>query len=151
MAIRLRNEEEFVVNLTLSGTQTTTTTSQAGRVCSLPMPYAGRVKAIYARLGTAGTTNTQTTDILKNGTTIAASGTVLSFATTATVPTYATLVSSNLPTVAKGDILQAVNTALHTTPAIDCAIVVVIQKATASDPVGVTQTGTYGADLDAVS
>ena len=115
------------------------------------MPYAGRIKAIYAVLGTAGTTNTQTTDILKNGTTIASSGTVLSFATTSTTPTYATLVSSNLPIVAKGDVLQAVNTAIHTTPAIDCAIAVVIQRFKVADPVGATETGTYGVGLDSVS
>lgn len=149
MAIRLRNQKEFVVNLTLSGTQTTTTTGPGGRVCSPPMPYAGRIKAIYAVLGTAGTTNTQTTDILKNGTTLAGSGTVLSFATTATAPTYAALTSA-APTVAKGDVLQAVNTAIHTTPAVDCSIAVVIEKLNAGAPVVATQTGTYGSDLDAV-
>lgn len=147
--IKLRNQEEFIVNLTIAGTQTTTTTGTGNRATSLPMPYAGRIKAIYAKLGTAGTTNTQTTDVLINGTTIAASGTALSFATTATAPTYATP-TTQPPTVAKGDILTAVNTAIHTTPAVDCAIVVVIQKATASDSVSAMQTGTYGTDLDAV-
>lgn len=144
--IRLRNQEDFVVNLSLSGTQTTVTTANGGRKISPPLPHSGVIKAIYAKLGTAGTTNTQTTDIQKNGSSIAATGTALSFPTGVTAATYNALTTNPTP-VAVGDILAAVNTAVHSTPAVDCAIAVVIQRERAADLITAMLTDRYDIPL----
>jgi hypothetical protein len=108
------------------------------------------LKAVFARVGVAGVTGTQTTDLLKNGASLVSSGTLLSFATTSTSPTYSANLSPNPTVFAKGDILQLKNTAVHTTPAVDQVVLLVLERARAgswNDPV---QFDTLGADSDAI-
>lgn len=137
--IRLKNEQDRVLSLTIAGNQTTTTTGSGYRN-SVIVPFDGVIARIWAKLQTAGTTNTQTTDILLNGTTIASSGTVLSFATTAQDPTYSAFTGTPV-SVSQGDILTALNTAVHTTAAKDCCIEVIVQKIRSGNLASSTSTG----------
>lgn len=145
MAIKVKNLAEFVISLSIPGTQSTSGYGSKG--VGVPVPFDGVIKAVYAVLGTAGTTNTQTVDIKKNGSAISTSP-FLSFATTATAPTYDTTdLSANPISVLAGDLLLAVNTAVHTTPAVDCQIAVVIQRKKEAGTVPAMVTGTYGGEV----
>lgn len=153
MGIHVRNNDEFVVELSIPGTQTTTAGAQSTRQNSAPLPFDGFIKAVYARLGIAGITGSQTIQVLKNGTNICSStNPLVSFATTVATPTYGNANLSADPTqVAKGDVLTAVNTAVHTTPAVDLALVLVIERNKHQAAGPLMQTDTYGADADAVN
>ena len=147
--IKMKNCGDFLLELTVSGAQATGTTASART--SAIVPFAGRLSAIFGRLGTAGTTGTQTTDVLVNGATLVSSGTLLSYASGATTPTYNTQnLNSNPPFVNKGDVITLQNTAIHTTPANDQAVYINIERQRASsfnDPV---QTDTVGSDSDTI-
>lgn len=149
--IKLRNQGEFLLQLSINGNQSASA-GNASTTESAIVPFPGRLKAIFARVAVAGTTGTQTTDLLKNGATLLSSGTLLSYASGAQVPTYNTAnLLVNPPLFNKGDILQLKNTAVNTTPAVDQVVYLVIEKQRAgswNDPV---QTDTLGADFDAIA
>jgi hypothetical protein len=147
--IKMRNTGEFTIELTINGTQTITA-GGAGTTETQIVPFAARLKAVFARLGVAGTGSTQTTDLLKNGVTMVSSGTLLSYATTSTTPTYSANLSPNPPTFNKGDVVTLKNTAVNTTPGVDQACILVFERARSGswdDPV---QFDTLGADSDAI-
>lgn len=147
--IKLRNEGEYYVILKAPGAQAVSANDAAA---SEPLPFAGVIKAVYAKLGTAGTTSTQLTDLQKNHATLLSSGSMFSFASTSQDPTYgnANLLTDPTP-VSKGDILSLVTSQINTTPGRDLAVAVVIARKVATGDTGAMQTGTYGADSDAIS
>ena len=154
MGIHVKNQDEFVVDLSIPGTQTDTAGANSTRSTSPPLPFDGFIKAVYAKLGTAGITGSQDVVVKKNGTNICSStNPLVTFATTVATPTYHTSDLSADPTaVSKGDLLTAENSAVHSgTAAIDLALVLVIERFKHEAPGPQMQTDTYGADADAVN
>lgn len=145
MGIKLKNKSEFLIDaFSLPGTQAAGT----HKAC-LVIPFACQLKAIYGKLGTAGTTGTQSNDIKKNGTSIFSGATKLDFATGVTAATYGAL-STNPTTFVKGDILTMDVASVHSgVAAIDLCILLVLQKTKASGPVGAMLTDSLGPELDA--
>jgi len=148
--IKTRNQGEILAEMGINGSQSATPGS-AGYSDTFVVPFNCRLKAVFARLGVAGVTGTQTTDLLLNGVTQVSSGTLLSFATTATSPTYSANLSPNPPVYTKGQILRLVNTGIHSgTAAIDLSVILVLERSRSQswdDPV---QFDTLGADSDAI-
>ena len=140
--LRLRNQGDIVAVLQVAGTITTTSSCLWG-----PAPFDGQLSAIWGILGTAGTTNTTTVDVLQNGASIVASGTALSFATTSATPTYATNWNSNPLTVAKGDIFKISVTAVTSTAPIDLCIGLRFERKRDGAQAAAIQTGTYGSSV----
>jgi len=139
--IRIKNLNEYVVELQISGTQTTNSAPTAR--CSAIVPFAGRISAVIGRLGVAGVTGAQATDLQVNGVSIMASGTLLSYATTSVVPTYASTLTANPTLVAKGDVLTLINSTIHSgTAAIDQCVYVTIEKQKSGSFADVLQTDT---------
>lgn len=148
--IKTKNLGEYILELATTGAQSATAHA-ASTTCSVIVPFAGRLKAVFARLGVAGTTGTQTTDILLNGTTMLASGTVLSYASTVASPTYNVAFLTSPPIFAKGDVLTLKNTAVHTTAADDQIVFLTIERQRAGSYNSTTvQTDTVGADSDQI-
>lgn len=148
--IRMKNCGDFVMELTISGAQATGTTASART--SAIVPFAGRLSAIIARLGTAGVTGTQTTDVLVNNVSVVSSTTLLSYATTALIPTYNTsLLVANPTLVNKGDVITLQNTAVHSgTAGNDQSVYINIERqrsGTYADPM---QTDTIASDSDTI-
>jgi len=86
MSVKLKGRAEF--EDFAAGCAGTLTTSS---LCGIELvPFPCELKGIMARLGTAGGTQATIVDILKNGTTIFASGKV-NFATSSATPTYGPL------------------------------------------------------------
>lgn len=147
--IKMKNCGDFVAELTISGAQATGTTASARTSCIAP--FAGRLSTIFGRLGTAGVTGTQTTDVLVNNVTLVSSGTLLSYATTAVIPTYNTgNLVTNPPFVNKGDVITLQNTAIHTTPANDQAVYITIERQRSGSMAEAMQSDTVGADSDII-
>lgn len=143
MSIKIRNIGEFMVQLNVPGTQAA---SASAVVATAIVPVNGIIKAVWGVLGTAGVTGTQTTDVKKNGTTLVASGTLLSFATGVTAATYGTL-STNPTTVAAGDIISVLTTAVHSgTAAKDLNLLLVIERLRGSGAPGAMITDGIGND-----
>lgn len=152
--IKNRNLGDFIVELTLPGIQTSTATLNTGAASAI-VPFAGRVSAILARLGTQGTTGTQNVDLLKNGTSLTSSSGILNFPSTVggvTAPTYTTVnLGTNPPTVAKGDIISVLNKTIHTgTAAQFLTVYLNIERARTGTFDDAMQTDTIGADSDAI-
>lgn len=152
--IKMKNCGDFVVELTVSGAQTTGAglpTTQSSAI----VPFAGRISGIFARLKVQGTTGTQNVDLLKNGVSLTSPTGVLNFPTTvggASAPTYTTAnLTTNPVKVAKGDVLSCVNGTIHTgTAGHDLSIYVTLERQRSgsfNDPV---QTDTIGSDSDAI-
>lgn len=143
--IKLKGVGEILVDLSVPGTQAVNANAK-----TFVVPFAARLKAVYAKLGTAGTTGSETADLKQNGASLLASGSLLTFASGAQAATYASNYNSNPPTFAKGDILELAISAIHTTPAKDLALLIVLERQRSgswNDPV---QTDTIGADSDAI-
>lgn len=153
--IKIRNNGEFSIAMTINGNQTTAA-GGAGTTESAVVPFAGRLKAVIARLGVAGTTGSQTVDVLRgigSGAlaTIMASGNFLSFASTSRVPTYGNATLSVDPTVFNAyDTIQIKNTAVHTTPGVDLIVLFVFERQRSGSWNDKLQTETIGADSDAI-
>jgi hypothetical protein len=150
--IKMKNCGDFVMELTVSGAQTTTA-GQPTTQTSAIVPFNGRISAIFARLKVQGTTGTQTVDLTKNNVSLSGSSGVFNFPTTVggnAAPTYTLAnLTSNPVKVAKGDVISCVNTAVHSgTAANDLSIYVTLERqrvGTFNDPV---QTDTIGFDSD---
>jgi hypothetical protein len=99
--IGMKETGEFPI---LNGVSGNLTTSSVSGPYLNPFGDVLALKGVIARLGTAGGTQATIVDILKNGTTIFASGKI-NFATSSTTPTYGPL-TTNPTTFAKGDELK---------------------------------------------
>jgi hypothetical protein len=120
--IQLRNTEDFLVDFSVPGTQTAAT----NKVCWVA-PFAGRIKALYAKLGTAGVTGSQVNDISKNGTTIFGTPGI-DFATTAVDPTYNALAADPHEFV-KGDVFTLDVDSIHTgTAAVNLCLFMTVSR-----------------------
>lgn len=149
--IKTKNLGEYILELSTTGAQSASAHA-ASTTCSVIVPFAGRLKAVFGRLGVAGVTSTQTSDILLNGTTMLASGTVLSYATTSVVPTYNVAFLTSPPVFAKGDVLTLKNTAIHSGTAADdqCVFVTIERQRSGSFAEATVQTDTIGSDSDQI-
>lgn len=152
--IKMKNCGDFVMELTVSGAQTTTA-GQPTTQTSAIVPFNGRISAIFARLKVQGTTGTQNVDLIKNGTSLTSNSGILNFPSTvggATAPTYtATNLTSNPVSVSKGDVLSCVNKTVHSgTAGNDLSIYVTIERARTGTFNDVLQTDTVGADSDTI-
>jgi hypothetical protein len=152
--IKMKNCGDFVMELTVSGAQTTTA-GQPTTQTSAIVPFNGRISAIFARLKVAGTTGTQTVDLFQNGTSLTGGGSVLSFASGQggnTAPTYTTAsLTSNPVKVSKGDVLSCLNKTVHTgTAANDLSLYITIERQRAGSFDDAIQTDTIGSDSDII-
>lgn len=139
MSIKLRNTGEVIITLTIPGTQTAS--GVGSKSAAIPAPFSGQIKSVWAVLGNAGITGSQTTDLTKNGSSLVASGTLLAFATTVATPTYPGTLSANPPQIAQFDLLRLSNTAVHSgTAGLDLTVIVVIQKLRGTGPVAAMAT-----------
>ena len=119
--IKVRDKDDFEVNISVIGTQTT------GKKYVFVMPFAGWLKAIYLKLGTAGITGTQTVDINKGGSSIFAA-TGINFTTLATPNGYAAL-TADPTSFAKGDFVDVSVDAIHSgTAAEDLSVILVFSQ-----------------------
>lgn len=144
--IRAKNQGEMVVPLAAGGTQAVL--NGAGVLIA---PFNGFIQAIFARLGVAGTTGSQNTDIQKNGVTVFASGAAgVQFATTSKVPTYGALAAANPIPVSKGDIITLNTTTVHTTPAIGLVVLLTFRRGRSMGGARVTELDTISADSDVI-
>lgn len=121
MSIKLRNIGEFTFNVSVLGTVAT------GLKSGLLIPFSCQLKAIYAKSRVAGTTGTQTVDVLKNGTTIFSGAVLINEATTATANTYGPL-TVNPTTFVKGDQVTINVATVNTTPATDWVCILTFQR-----------------------
>lgn len=118
--IRIRNKDDFEVFVSVVGTQGT------GDKFFYTAPFDCWLKAMFAKLGTAGTTGVQTIEITDETTTIFTSA-LISFATTAVSPTYGpTVVDPHF--FSKGDRIVVNVAAVHSTPATDLALTLVLSR-----------------------
>jgi hypothetical protein len=132
--IRLKNQNEILVDFGVPGTQSAAANKQV-----FVVPFACQLKAIYGKLGTAGTTGNQINDINKNGTTIFSNATKLTFATGVQAATYGPQ-TANPTQFAKGDILSLDVDSIHTTPAVNLALVLVLERVNSGAKVSATIT-----------
>lgn len=141
--IKIRNQAELVLDLGVPGTQSATADKQV-----FVVPFACQLKAIFAKLGTAGVTGSQIIDVNKNGVTIFSNATKLTFATAVQACTYGPFTAD--PTqFAKGDIITVDVDQIHTTPAKNLALVLVLQRTNrAVGRVTATQTDSIGLDAE---
>lgn len=142
--IRHKNIEEFLVDLSIPGTQAAATL-QIGRRTFL-VPFACQIKSIYAKLGTAGVTGNQDYDILKNGTTILSSTGGVRFATTAVDPNAITLTADPTSFV-KGDVITVTAGAPQTTPAVNFNLLLTLRRRNNVPASGTVVTG-IGTDAE---
>lgn len=144
--MRIKNNGELAIPLSASGTQAVLNGSGVAIA-----PFNGFIQAIFARLGVAGTTGAQNTDIKKNGVTIFASAAAaIAFASGATSATYGALATANPPSVVKGDVLRLDTTAIHTTPAIGLVVMIVFRRGRAKGGAAVVELDTLSAESDLI-
>lgn len=142
---RIKNLGELPVALQIAGTQ-----AVANDQAVVIAPFAGIIAALFAKLGTAGTTSTQNTDVKKNGTTIFASGAAaLQFPTTVASCTYGAL-AVNPTLVAKGDVIRLDTTAVNTTPGKDLTVWVVFRRTRSARGTQAMETDTLSAESDLI-
>ncbi|KKN13856.1 hypothetical protein LCGC14_1002070 [marine sediment metagenome] len=127
--IKLQDRDDFKVFISVPGTQTT------GKKYVFVMPFAGWLKAVYSKLGTAGVTGTQTVDINKGGSSVL--GTLITFATTNVDPNLAAVFTADPTSFAKGDFVSVDVDAIHSgTAAIDLSVALVFSR---NKPAGIIQ------------
>lgn len=155
--IKMKNCGDFVMELTVSGAQTTTA-GQPTTQTSAIVPFAGRISAIFARLKVQGTTGTQNVDLLQNATSLTSNAGVFNFPSTVggnAAPTYTlanlTSTAGNPVKVNKGDVISCVNKTIHSgTAANDLSIYITLERQRAGSFDDAIQTDTIGADSDAI-
>lgn len=127
--IKLKHLKHFVINAFQAGNGTVAT------IGGIIAPWNGKVLDVAAGVKTAGTTLAQTFDVLINGTSIwATAGNKPSIATTPAVASTQ-LTIDGTKTFVKGDLIEVIITAAHTTPAVDsyCRVVLEHQPSALSD------------------
>lgn len=141
--IRVKNAGEMTLALSAGGTQAVLNGS-----ATTIAPFNGFIQGIFARVGVAGTTGAQNTDIQKNGVTIFSSGAAaIGFATGVKTATYGALATSPVA-VSKGDIITLNTTAVHTTPATGLIVLLNFRRGRAMGGSRVTETDTLSSDSD---
>lgn len=154
--IYLKNTGDYVVKLQIKGTLAA---SGAGSYAySEPIPFASYLKAVWAQEATPGTNGTESVDLEYSASaaasglgTLVSSGTLFSFASTASSATYGDAkLNTNPPVFAKGGILGLSVTTVHTTTAGADLVVIAVLARERGVIAPAVQTGTYSADLDAV-
>jgi hypothetical protein len=138
--IRLKNSSEFLVDLSVPGGQVATNGKR-----TFLIPFACTLKALYAKLGTAGTTGTQVNDIHKNGTSIFSGAVKVDFATTVTAATYGAL-TTDPTTFAKGDVITVDVDSVHSTPGENLNLLLVFSRK--QSPPAAMETDTIGNDAE---
>jgi len=143
MSIKPKHRAEELVDFTgLAGNATT------GAKNTYLVPYDCVLKALFARVRTAGVTGTMSIDVQKNGTTIFSTTSRIDFASGSTTPTYGTL-SANPTKFTKGDIITTNVISIHSgSAAVDTAIQMVLQKPRASGIVAQMVTDTVGVEAE---
>lgn len=134
MGIRTRNQQEFLVDLSIPGGQSATT-SRAIFVA----PFKCWVKRVGVQLGVAGTTSSQITDIHKAtadgvGTTIFSAAPKITVATGANDATFSALTSDPVVLLAGEKLIVDIDS-VHTTPGANLALYAVISKKAVSGTV----------------
>jgi hypothetical protein len=137
--IKLRNEGQLLVNLHVPGELNT-----AVNVATVMAPFACRVSAMLAKIGTAGAGSQMIVDIHKNGTTIYSSAKLV-FDDTDVDPAYGALTADPV-ILAKGDILTLDIDQESTTESFDLNVWLVFERLKESSQVATMQTGTIGAE-----
>ena len=126
--IKVRDKDDFEVFISVPGTQTT------GKKYVFLMPFAGFLKAMYAKLGTAGVTSAQDVDINIAGVSIFVSNRIRWLTTVN--PVYNALTTDPTP-FAKGDFVSVDVDNIHSgTAAIDLSVVLVFSR---NKPAGIIQ------------
>ena len=136
--IKIKNTGEFIVDFSVPGTQTAATNKKF-----FVLPFACILKAIYGKLGTAGTTGSQINDINKNGTTVFSAAAKQTFASTAVDPTYSAL-SVDPTAFVKGDNVSIDVDSIHTTAAVNLGVILVFQRLRGTGQVAATVTSGVG-------
>jgi len=139
--IELRNKGEFLVVFQVGGALAVDNALNAFKV-----PFPARLKAINAKLVTAGVTGSMIVDINKNGTTIFSGALKLTFATTAVDPTYDTF-ATDPTTFDLADMLSLDVDSVHTIPAEGLVVELVLERQRISGS-SATETGTIGSDAE---
>lgn len=139
--IKEKHLAEFKLEFSMPGAAST------GLKIAKLIPYACQLKAIYAKSRVAGTTATQTVDVLKNGTTIFSGGTLINQATGVTSSTYGAL-TANPTQFVKGDQVSLNVATVNTTPATDWVVILTFQRLRGSGPVGAMLTDTIGPEAE---
>lgn len=146
--IKLRNQGELEVRLQISGTLNATAGNPSNSATAI-VPFAARLKAVFARMRTANGTSASV-DILKNNASLVSSGALISFTTAVTPSAYNTAnLTANPPTFVKGDTVSVVVSAV-TGAGNDLEVILMLERQRShswNDPV---QTDTVGADSDAI-
>jgi hypothetical protein len=140
--IKLKNKDEFLISLNIAGTA-----SAATDLATFVVPFACKLKAIYARYGTAGTTSTAIYDVNKNNTTIFGNATKVSFASTSAAPTYGTF-TVDPTSLAKDDVITVDCDQINTTPGKNFNLNIVLKRSKSGSPVPATVTGGLGTDAE---
>lgn len=140
--IKVRNQSEFIVRFRVAGA-----VAADAAVDAFLVPFACRIKAMYAKLVTAGVTGSMIVDLNKNGTTIFANAPKLTWATAAVDPSYDTLAADPTELV-KGDMLSMDVDSIHTTPAEGLVVELVLERAKQGPTSTVAQTGGFGVDAE---
>jgi len=127
--IKLRQTEELLIRLDNPKAQAADL-----NVAQFLVPFACRLKAVFAKLRVAGVTGTGTYDVNKNGTTVY-SGSKIDFATTAVDPTAYNAFTTDPTTFVKGDVISVDVDAVHSgTAAEGFMLLLVLQRGKASQP-----------------
>lgn len=133
MAIKFKNLAEFTRGFGVNGNIST------GVKLQFLIPYACQLKSVIRRARTAGTTSTESIDILKNNTSIFSGSVRVDSPTTSVSATTLGAMTTNPPTFAKGDSVVFNVIAVNTTPAVDVSFEACFQRVRGTGPVGAVQ------------
>ena len=152
--IKMKNCGDFLMELTVSGAQTTTAGAPTTQTSAI-VPFAGRISAILARLKIAGATTAQNVDLFVNGTSLTGGAGLFSFGVGVggnQAPTYTPAnLTSNPVLVNKGDVISCVNLTVGSAPAgNDLSLYLNIERQRTGTFDEQLQTDTVGADSDII-
>ena len=126
--IKVRDKDDFEVFISVPGTQTT------GKKYVFVMPFAGWLKAVYSKLGTAGITGSQIVDI-NDATSSIFVGTLIAFG--AGVDPGTAVLIADPTSFAKGAFIDVSVDTIHSgTAAVDLSMVLVFSR---KKPAGMIQ------------
>lgn len=110
MGIRVKNQHQYMINLSIPGTAVTAATNKA---CAI-IPFPAKISNVYATCSSGGSGSTNSiVDVNLNGTTIFSAATKITFAATTGVATYSAL-SNNPTNVTAGSIISLDTDAVST-------------------------------------
>lgn len=127
MGIQQRNRDEQIIAFRIPGNQA------AGTYKNWDFAeFDGVIANIYAEVRTAGVTGSMVVDVNKNGTTVFSDGTKITFTSAASVNAYSAVADATRQ-VAKGDKISVDVDSVHTTPAVDLTVYVVLTRRNLGD------------------